>query len=61
MEEPSHYLRDQLCKRIIDGKEVWTVTSVDYIVTDIKTLEEYLNDTQWLSPFKVMTPMKIIY
>lgn len=57
VEEPSNYLGARLQKRKIDGKDVWTMTSVDYINAAVDTLRNAIKRTRWKLPGRATTPM----
>ena len=44
-------------RRSINGKDYWTMLSMDYINTAIKNIEDTMKMTRWKIPTKVATPM----
>ncbi len=58
---PSNYLGAKLEKKNINGQTCWSITSLDYIKTAIKTVEEGLRHRAWKLPTKVATPMMTNY
>jgi hypothetical protein len=61
VETPANYLGAKLALKNLDGKKVWTMSSVEYLTAAIKTLETSLEGTQWKIPTKVSTPMETSY
>lgn len=57
VEEPSNYLGARLQKRKIDGKDVWTMTSVDYINAAVSTVQNAIKGTRWKLPGRATTPI----
>ena len=61
IETPSSYLGAKLAQKVIDGRSVWTMSSIEYLTAAIKTLEASLEGTSWKLPSKVSTPMETSY
>lgn len=61
VEEPSNYLGARLKLKSIEGRDCWTLTSVDYVNAAVKNVEEALKHKQWKFPSKVTTPMTSNY
>ena len=61
VEEPSSYLGARLQKKVINGWECWTVTSLDYVKSAVATVEEAVKKTTRQLPNKVLTPMVQYY
>ena len=57
VEEPSSYLGARLQKKVINGWDCWTVTSLDYVKSDVATVEEAVKKNTRQLPNKVLTPM----
>lgn len=61
IEDPDGYLGAKIAKRQLDGKDIWTMTSSEYVAAAIKTVEESIKDTKWTIPKKVRGPMAAGY
>ena len=61
IEPPANYLGAKLEKKSINGRDVWTMTSVEYIKAAIKNVEETIKDKKWKLPSRVSTPMSSNY
>ena len=54
--EPEMYLGAKLQRKTINGTEVWTITSVDYIKAAIQTIRGSIKGTRW-KMLSAKTPM----
>ena len=54
---PSSYLGAKLAKKKLDGIDIWTMTSQDYIDAALQTVQAGIKDTRWKIPVKVQTPI----
>lgn len=61
VEEPSNYLGARLAKKTLNGRHVWTMTSVDYIKAAIANVKEATKNSRWRLPAKATTPMTSNY
>jgi hypothetical protein len=61
IEVPEHYLGAPLQIKELNGKNMWTMTSVDYVKAAIATVEESLKGTVWKIPTNAPTPMVTSY
>jgi hypothetical protein len=61
VEEPSNYLGARLAKKQLEGRTMWTMTSVEYVNAALKTLEESIAGSNWRIPSRVQTPMSSSY
>ena len=61
VEEPSSYLGARLQKKVINGWDYWTVTSLDYVKAAVAKVEEAVKKTTRQLPNKVLTPMMQSY
>ena len=56
IEEPENYLGAKIKKRVLDGKNVWSISSDDYVKAALKNVNESIKDTRWHIPKDVDTP-----
>ena len=56
--EPDMYLGARLQKKQINGKDAWTITSVDYIKAAIDTIRGSIKGTRWKISGIAKTPMQ---
>ena len=62
IEPPTSYLGAQLsCKKLLNGKLVWCVSSDKYVNAAIQNVEEAIKNKCWKIPTKVKTPMDTIF
>ena len=58
---PDVYLGGRLVKKNLNGREVWTMSSIDYVKAIVKNLEERLGKTNRKLPSRATTPMSSDY
>ncbi|CAJ1929618.1 unnamed protein product [Cylindrotheca closterium] len=57
-EPPESYLGARLRKKSLDGVDMWTMSSYDYVVAAVKNVNKMLQgNTEWKLPKNVPTPM----
>ena len=61
IEPPSMYLGARLEKKILNGKDIWTMASKDYIKLAISNIEGQLKEKRMKLPSKAITPMENNY
>ena len=61
IEPPEVYLGGRLSEKELNGKRMWTMTSVDYIKAITKNLEERLSKIGLKLPSRAVTPMSSDY
>ena len=61
IEPPNVYLGGRLANKELNGRMMWTMTSVDYVKAIIKNLEERLNRKGLKLPGRAVTPMSSDY
>ena len=62
IEPPTSYLGAQLsCKKLLNGKLVWCVSSDKYVNAAVRNVEEAIKNKRWKIPTKVKTPMDTIF
>ena len=59
--EPEMYLGGRLCKKNLNGINCWTISSIEYLSSVIKNVEEYIKDSKYQFPKKIRTPMSNDY
>ena len=57
VETPNFYLGEKEKKKELCGKEVWTISSTNYIKPAVEKFEEQLQKKGDRLPFRVVTPM----
>lgn len=57
VKEPDYYLGAKLQKKHINGTWCWTISSIDYLLAAIKTVQNSLKSKHRKLPTKVRTPM----
>ena len=58
---PKVYLGGKLAKKTLNGKDVWTMSSVDYVKAIVKNLEDRLQKEGQKLPTRAITPMSSDY
>ena len=62
IEPPESYLGARLRKKTLDGLDMWTMSSYDYVVAAVKNVKETLKDNpKWKLPKNAPTPMTSAY
>ena len=61
IEPPDIYLDERLDKKSLNGKEMWTMSSVDYVKAMIKNLEPIMVKERMRLPRRSETPMSYDY
>ena len=61
IEEPSNYLGAVLKRKNINGKDIWTMTSLDYVKASVANVEEACKNKRWKLPKRPNTPMSREY
>ena len=57
IETPDGYLGAKLGLKSLNGRDVWTMTSVSYIKAAVDNVERALKGKRWKLPTRVQTPM----
>ena len=61
IEEPSNYLGAQLTRKFINGINIWTMSSVNYVKAAIKNIESMCMNRGIKLPVSAETPMQLNY
>ena len=61
IEDPENYLGAKLKKKNINGRDCWTITSVDYVKAAITNVESSIEGRPWKVPSRATTPMMGAY
>ncbi|CAJ1960512.1 unnamed protein product [Cylindrotheca closterium] len=62
IEPPESYLGATLRKKTLDGHNIWTMSSYDYVVAAVKNVKETLKDSpKWKIPKNAPMPMTSAY
>jgi len=58
IQAPVNYLGARVMPKRLNGVDCWMMTSVDYVNTAVKTIQERINGTKkWILPPRALTPM----
>ena len=61
IESPEVYLGGRLEKNSFNGKEIWTISSVDYVKAIINNIKVRLTNEGMKLPARAETPMSLDY
>ena len=54
---PEMYLGARLKRKMINGNMCWTITSYDYVISDVQTIKDAITRKPWKMPKTADTPM----
>lgn len=57
VEPPQFYLGGKLEEKLLNGRKVWTISSIDYVKAAISNVEEQLKSRRFKLPTRAITPM----
>ena len=57
IEPPEFYLGAKISEKKLNGRKIWTMSSIDYVKAAVKNLEEQLRETNRKLPSRAVKPM----
>ena len=57
IEPPGTYLGARIQKKPLDGREMWTISSYDYVKVAVENVEQAIKGKRWRLPIRVPIPM----